>query len=332
MKFKIIAIVGLSFSLPTASLWAHHHPGHDGYARGGIVRLAKKLRWEISSRIAGDEALRAAIREEATARSAADRELAEETASAHAVATDAENRVSALESETTLSDVGHCTAGHVAKADGAGGWVCAPDVGAGNDSDTLAELGCTQDGDVAVFFGGQWVCESDLPMPPRFVDNGDGTVTDNATGLMWEQKQDCGLVANLGNPHCVANTYSWTSASDGDLANADGTLYTSFLARLNFELTSDPNASCFAGHCDWRIPNIGELQTILLGSCPGFPTPCIDEAIFGSTQALGYWSSSTFADGSMSLDSAWRVVFSSGIPLSLGKTDINHARAVRDIR
>ena len=44
---------------------------------------------------------------------------------------------------------------------------------------------CLVDGDVAVVQGGQWVCRSALP---HYVDNGDGTVTDNETGLMWEQK------------------------------------------------------------------------------------------------------------------------------------------------
>jgi hypothetical protein len=49
----------------------------------------------------------------------------------------------------------------------------------------LASLTCTEEGDIAVFNGLLWVCQSDLL---RFVDNGDGTITDNLTGLMWERK------------------------------------------------------------------------------------------------------------------------------------------------
>jgi hypothetical protein len=34
-------------------------------------------------------------------------------------------------------------------------------------------------------YNGAFVCKTAVP---HFVDNGDGTVTDNVTGLMWEQK------------------------------------------------------------------------------------------------------------------------------------------------
>jgi hypothetical protein len=45
----------------------------------------------------------------------------------------------------------------------------------------------------------------------RFVDNGDGTVTDLQTGLQWEQKTTAvGSGVNLADPHDVDNTYSLT--------------------------------------------------------------------------------------------------------------------------
>ena len=76
----------------------------------------------------------------------------------------------------------------------------------------------------------------------RFSDNGDGTVTDSATGLMWQK------VANQRMPP----------------KEAEG-----FCARLNL-----------AGYTDWRLPNIKELNTILnldvnAGSWlfPQFPAP-----------------------------------------------------------
>ncbi|MFN8641781.1 MAG: hypothetical protein U0802_09040 [Candidatus Binatia bacterium] len=43
--------------------------------------------------------------------------------------------------------------------------------------------------------------------PARFIDNGDGTVTDTRTGLQWEQKEDADGEANYGNPHDVDSTY-----------------------------------------------------------------------------------------------------------------------------
>ena len=102
----------------------------------------------------------------------------------------------------------------------------------------------------------------------RFVDGGDGTVTDKLTGLQWEKKTDDASV------HDKDDRYPWSTAG----AAADGTAFTSFLAALN--------AACFAGQCDWRLPTLAELQTILLAAVPaGRHRP-----VFGP---LGdyYWSS-----------------------------------------
>ncbi len=55
----------------------------------------------------------------------------------------------------------------------------------------------------------------------RFQDNGDGTVTDRLTGLQWEQK------TNDGSIHDTGNIYTWSAVNTA----ADGTAYTSFLAR-----------------------------------------------------------------------------------------------------
>lgn len=40
----------------------------------------------------------------------------------------------------------------------------------------------------------------------RWVDNGDQTVSDTQTGLMWEQKDNLGGGANLSDPHDADNT------------------------------------------------------------------------------------------------------------------------------
>ena len=44
--------------------------------------------------------------------------------------------------------------------------------------------------------------------PTRFVDNGDGTVCDHQTGLMWEMKNASDGDINLKNPRDVDNTYT----------------------------------------------------------------------------------------------------------------------------
>src|SRR5439155_128123 len=69
----------------------------------------------------------------------------------------------------------------------------------------------------------------------RFVDNMDGTVTDNETGLQWEQKDGAGGGANFADPHDVDNTYTWSSSGTA----ADGTAFTDFLSRLNACTSSD---------------------------------------------------------------------------------------------
>jgi hypothetical protein len=95
----------------------------------------------------------------------------------------------------------------------------------------------------------------------RFVDNLlDGTVTDNASGLMWEKKADldgvgvvCPSAAACPDPHDADNLYTF---SFDNPMGPPGTAFTVFLAQLNA-------GSGFAGHTDWRLPTADELQGIV---------------------------------------------------------------------
>ena len=121
----------------------------------------------------------------------------------------------------------------------------------------------------------------------RFVDNGDGTVTDGLTGLQWEQKQDLDLMPVPENPHDADNVYTW-SAGGAPVPAANGTVFTSFVSALN--------DTCFAGQCDWRLPRSAELQTLLSASYPSCQlSPCIP-SVFGSTPGAAYWTSTTTGD------------------------------------
>src|SRR5213593_4722541 len=68
----------------------------------------------------------------------------------------------------------------------------------------------------------------------RFVDNGDGTVTDRQTGLQWEKK-----VAGTGCLHCVNDSYTWSASGTAP----DGSAFTSFLNTLNGGATGVGNCT-----------------------------------------------------------------------------------------
>jgi hypothetical protein len=134
----------------------------------------------------------------------------------------------------------------------------------------------------------------------RWLDNADGTATDLNSGLQWELKTDDGSV------HDKDNFYSWNTAFG--TTPPDGTAFTVFLGTLNGGVSSDGTTTtgCFAGHCDWRLPTVGELRSIL-AQYPCTMSPCT--TIPGFTQSQVYWSSSTY---SVMPDLAWFVSFSDG--------------------
>jgi hypothetical protein len=164
--------------------------------------------------------------------------------------------------------------------------------------------------------------------PLRYKVNSNGTITDRNTGLMWEMKlaetdQPCTAAAQRDRSvNCVNNTYSWISGSP----IAEHALFTDFLATLNNRCHDDERIRCtrdsdcgqrrrcgFAGHRDWRIPNIKELHSIV---DYGVFNPAIDPD-FGPTDSTPYWSSTLVAPRTTEGDGAWGADFSTGIVLPL---------------
>jgi len=144
-----------------------------------------------------------------------------------------------------------------------------------------------------------------------YTSNADGTITDNNTGLVWEKKTTtCG-----GDIHCVDDdTYTWDTA------------FTGFIDLLNDVANS--GVSCFAGHCDWRLPNIKELQSIVnYENVNPAVSPAFNDCANGScTAASTYWSSTTYA---LIPAGAWNVNFFDGFVDAIDKAVDFSVRAVR---
>ncbi len=115
-----------------------------------------------------------------------------------------------------------------------------------------------------------------------YVDNGDGTISDLATGLMWQMADD-------------GQTRDWEEA----LAYSE-----------DLEL---------AGYDDWRLPNVKELQSLVdySKSVQTTGTPAIDNMFVlseikdpdGESNYGFYWTGTTHQDGNNTSDSASYVAF-----------------------
>jgi hypothetical protein len=137
----------------------------------------------------------------------------------------------------------------------------------------------------------------------RYRDNGDSTITDHDTGLMWEKK-------NAGN---VLDVFSWTDAM-------------TVLAGLNCTSADGTTLGCSLYH-DWRLPKVNELVNIVdlgVAGC-GFGSPCIDPVFGPTSPSADYWSSTTYATNPLG---AWYVNFGGGQDVG-AKTAGDYVRAVR---
>ena len=90
----------------------------------------------------------------------------------------------------------------------------------------------------------------------HFKDNGNGTITDNYTGLVWQKIQS-------------SNTMTWEEA---------------LLYAENLSL---------AGAMDWRLPNVKELQSL---NDEKLFKPSFNKAFFTSALSGNYWSSTTLVN------------------------------------
>jgi hypothetical protein len=125
----------------------------------------------------------------------------------------------------------------------------------------------------------------------RFTDNGDGTITDQLTQLIWQK-----------TPSATAMTWEQALGYAENLVLA--------------------NAS------DWRLPNIKELQSL---NDESLTNPSVSTAFFPTIGVKNYWSSTTLKPNSANPSSAWFLHTQFGVTSYDVKANQNYVLAVRGI-
>jgi len=143
-----------------------------------------------------------------------------------------------------------------------------------NNSSQVPCTGTNQDGDLQ-----RGVTRS-------YTDNANGTITDNATGLMWQK-----CTAGQSGADCSGDSATSLTMDDGNGVSP----------AINY----CENLS-LGGHTDWHLPNRFELESIIDLSKVN---PSINTNYFPNTQSDYYWSSTAYEDGA---GNAWIVPFYDG--------------------
>jgi hypothetical protein len=132
---------------------------------------------------------------------------------------------------------------------------------------------------------------------PRFTDNGNGTVTDKLTGLIWMRN---------------ANAFGAQTWADA-LSAANG------LADSSGDLSDGSKAG------DWRLPNVRELQS-LVDYCRWNPALPAGHP-FTNVVSSYYWSSTSYASDPST--TVWVVYFFDGYVYSNDQSSNCHVWCVR---
>jgi Protein of unknown function (DUF1566) len=146
---------------------------------------------------------------------------------------------------------------------------------------------------------------SSLPAE-RFRDNGDGTVTDRESKLMWMR---CSVGQQWLGTRCVgsAGAYDWLDAQrQADRLSRDGSAFFN----------------------DWRVPTLRDLATITDRACAA---PRTNLSVFPGTPAAPFWSS-TPRPGEKAGERALALSFGADGVVLARKDERFHVRLVRTDR
>ena len=159
-----------------------------------------------------------------------------------------------------------------------------------------------------------------------YVDCGNGTVTDNRTGLVW-----------LENASCLGSLVDWSTAMEFVASLAD-------LPAASAAAADDCGLSDGSSAGEWRLPSVAEWEAMVdnaLGEggdpdCKATPPTITNDSgggcwatgpsSFSDVQSAFYWSTTTNAFGT---GFAWRVSTANGSVTSGGKDETRVVWPVR---
>ena len=242
------------------------------------------------------------------------------------------------------------------------------DMGEQCDLGTLNGATCVSQG----FIGGVLSCDNGCVFDTsgcynaRFVDNANGTITDNYTGLMWEKKVKLDSTLDGANLQDADNYYGWSggcsvggaycqpnaAAEAACLAGTEGNTYgcaqcmsgvcnvSGVLGITAWQWLGNLNTANFGGHNDWRLPKKSELLTLMddadvtaplvnvafHGASCGAMCTDVTSAACSCTRSGASWAATTSAPAP---NGAWTVSFSGGIVGADSKPNNYYLRAVR---
>lgn len=126
----------------------------------------------------------------------------------------------------------------------------------------------------------------------RYTDNGDGTITDSVTGLIWLKNASCFAPSNWNNALTAAG-----ALANGACGLSDG---------------SKPG--------DWRMPNVNELESLIDVSAS---SPAVSTGHpFSGVSSQIYWSSTSYYMYQNGSGSAWAIRFADGRYINDGVTNL----------